>query len=141
MARNSMAYSEVSDMQEKLQELAEEHTEPASIWDIFKFAKPEHNLIFIGLIATAIRGCVWPAFSVIYGQLFKSLSKSLETENPNIDHQITVVAILFVSLGLLSAIATFNSGFMFGKTGEKLTMRLRLESFKVSKNCDKLVNC
>jgi hypothetical protein len=42
-----------------------------------------------------------------------------------------VNAILFVSLGILGGIVTLNSGFFFGKTGERLTMRLRIETFKV----------
>lgn len=119
-------------MYRKLQELAEENTQPASIVDIFKFAKPEHHLIFIGLIATAIRGCVWPVFSIIYGQQFKALSDSLASDHiDEVKHKSVIIAICFAALGLLSAIATFNSGYLFGKTGEKLTMRLRLESFKV----------
>jgi hypothetical protein len=122
----------------KLQELAEDHTEPASMLDIFKFAKPEHPLVFVGLLATIIRGCVWPVFSIIYGRTFKSLSKSLETAHPDVSQQMTINSICFAVLGLTSAIVTFGSGFLFGKTGERLTMRLRLESFKVSQQVLKI---
>lgn len=115
----------------KIQELTEEHTKPATLCDIIRFARPEHHLIWIGLIATIIRGCTWPIFSVVYGRLFKSLSASLSSNHASLNHENMINAICFAALGLMAGIATFNSGFFFGQTGEKLTMRLRIESFKV----------
>ncbi|KAI6183752.1 Multidrug resistance protein pgp-3 [Aphelenchoides bicaudatus] len=132
LARSSYGTTEMSDIevQEMLQVLADEKTKPASIWEIFKFAKPEHKLIFIGLLATAIRGCVWPVFSVIYGRLFKSLSKAIASDHSDVNHQNMINGISFAALGFMGCVVTFGSGFFFGKTGERLTMRLRIECFK-----------
>jgi hypothetical protein len=54
----SLNYALHSTIFRRLEELIEENTEPATLADIWRFAKDEHKFIFIGLIATAFRGRV-----------------------------------------------------------------------------------
>ncbi|ETN72403.1 hypothetical protein NECAME_18876, partial [Necator americanus] len=44
-------------------------------------------------------------------------------------------AILFMALAFVSGITTFSSGSLFGITGEKMAMRLRMDVFK-AKSCN-----
>ncbi|KAJ1346258.1 hypothetical protein KIN20_001011 [Parelaphostrongylus tenuis] len=40
-------------------------------------------------------------------------------------------SVFFILLGIGSGIATFCSGSLFGRTGEKMAMRLRMDVFKL----------
>uniref|UniRef100_A0A914UX02 Uncharacterized protein n=1 Tax=Plectus sambesii TaxID=2011161 RepID=A0A914UX02_9BILA len=102
------------------EELEDEGVSEASLLDILKFARKEWLFLFIAFFFSFIRGLMWPAFSLIYGQIFKTLS------SPDVMEGAVTNAFLFVGLGLVTGAATFLAGWIFGAAGEKLTMRLRL---------------
>uniref|UniRef100_A0A663MRA2 ABC-type xenobiotic transporter n=1 Tax=Athene cunicularia TaxID=194338 RepID=A0A663MRA2_ATHCN len=74
---------------------------------ILALNKPEWLYILLGVIAAAVSGGVHPAFAVLFGK---------------------IIGDFLVSLLLLCSF--INRGFMFGKSGEILTMRLRSLSFR-----------
>jgi ATP-binding cassette subfamily B (MDR/TAP) protein 1 len=95
-----------------------------------KFARPEYIFIFPGLLATLLRGCTWPIFSIIYGRLFKLLSAIIATKSGEVPIQNFIE---FFLLGAGSGVVTFFSGYMLGISGEKLTRRMRRQLFEVSR--------
>ncbi|RCN29758.1 ABC transporter transmembrane region [Ancylostoma caninum] len=107
--------------------MLEEGAMEASLLDIFSYAKPELPMAFLALIITIIRGLTWPLFSIIYGKLFLLLS------NPDPEQLASgsiINAVLFMVLAIGSGLTTFCSGTLFGITGEKMAMRLRMDVFK-----------
>ncbi|KAI6195927.1 Multidrug resistance protein pgp-3 [Aphelenchoides besseyi] len=126
----SKGYKPFENQSEKVEETVAETTPSASLARIFRAARPEHPLIFFGLFATLIRGLSWPVFSIIYGRLFNSLTEALShRKSADFNTQNTINGIAFGVLGAVACICTFFSGYLFGMTGEKLTMRLRIRVF------------
>ncbi|KAI6170210.1 Multidrug resistance protein pgp-3 [Aphelenchoides besseyi] len=122
-------YKSFENQSEKAEETDVETTPSASLAQIFRAARPEHPLIFFGLFATVIRGVSWPVFSIIYGRLFNSLTEALNhRETADFNTQNMINGIAFGVLGAVACICTFFSGYLFGMTGEKLTMRLRIRN-------------
>ncbi|CAL2049482.1 unnamed protein product [Caenorhabditis brenneri] len=114
------------EMESAREEMFEEGAMEASMIDIFKFAKPEKWNIVIALIFTLIRGITWPAFSVVYGQLFKVFAEGGEDLPTN----ALISSLWFLLLAITSGLTTFISGSLLGKTGETMSSRLRLDVFK-----------
>uniref|UniRef100_A0A663MQY4 ABC-type xenobiotic transporter n=1 Tax=Athene cunicularia TaxID=194338 RepID=A0A663MQY4_ATHCN len=94
----------------KKKELEKENLPDVPYSRILALNKPEWLYILLGVIAAAVSGGVHPAFAVLFGK------------------------IIGVSLGFFCkldvAVLSLPQGFMFGKSGEILTMRLRSLSFR-----------
>ncbi len=59
-----------SDTERLEEELKMENARRSNFVEILSYARPEFFLMFIGLFAAAVRGCVMPAFSFFFAQLF-----------------------------------------------------------------------
>ncbi|KAI6197401.1 Multidrug resistance protein pgp-3 [Aphelenchoides besseyi] len=118
---------------EKANDMNENKARAASFYELAKYARPEWLLLVFGLISTLIAGMSWPAFSVIYGQLFNSLSNTMDINvtQSDLDGQILINTASFVTLGLVSGVSTFASGFFLGLVGVRMTGRLRMDAFKI----------
>ncbi|NXX41749.1 MDR1 protein, partial [Tricholaema leucomelas] len=94
---------------------------------ILALNKPEWLYVLLGVIAAAISGAVHPAFAVIFGKIIGAFQE----RDPEIRSKNTLVlSLMFLLLGVIILAAYIIQGFMFGKSGEILTMRLRSLSFK-----------
>ncbi|CAD5212695.1 unnamed protein product [Bursaphelenchus okinawaensis] len=113
-----------------LEERIEDHVKPASIMQILKFAKNERCYLTVGLLCTLVRGCVWPAFSIIYGHLFKTLAKAIDSNGEEVERMNRDMAISYCSLGVISGLFTVLAGIYLGFSGEMLTKRMRLAVYK-----------
>uniref|UniRef100_A0A8C3RZ90 ATP-binding cassette sub-family B member 5 n=1 Tax=Chelydra serpentina TaxID=8475 RepID=A0A8C3RZ90_CHESE len=90
---------------------------------ILALNKPEWLHIFFGVIAAAFSGGVYPAFSVLFGKIIGvNPEKRSKTT--------TLLSLMFLVLAVISLVTHTIQGFMFGKSGEVLTKRLRSLSFK-----------
>ncbi|KAI6212279.1 hypothetical protein M3Y94_00002200 [Aphelenchoides besseyi] len=134
-AFDSQDLEDEEDVTEPLKKDVEQEKRVASLWEIFRFARPEWLLVFFGLLCTCARGAAWPTFAIIYGRIFQSLtiatSQNLtESVVAKIEGENLINGVSFVCLGVVIGIATFAAGFLLAKTGELLTMRLRIQVFK-----------
>ncbi|XP_015281625.1 PREDICTED: ATP-binding cassette sub-family B member 5 [Gekko japonicus] len=90
---------------------------------ILALNKPEFCVIAVGVIAAAIGGCVTPAFAILFGKIIGVYAKK-ESQTR------VLLSLMFLLLGVISLVTYILQGFMFGRSGEALTMRLRSLSFK-----------
>uniref|UniRef100_A0A8C3L6M8 ATP-binding cassette sub-family B member 5 n=1 Tax=Chrysolophus pictus TaxID=9089 RepID=A0A8C3L6M8_CHRPC len=94
---------------------------------ILALNKPEWLYVLLGVIAAAVSGGVHPAFAVIFGKIIGAFQEDdPERRNKN----TLVLSLMFLLLGVITLATYIIQGFMFGKSGEILTMRLRSLSFK-----------
>ncbi|NXP47320.1 MDR1 protein, partial [Heliornis fulica] len=94
---------------------------------ILALNKPEWLCVLLGVIAAAISGGVHPAFAVIFGKIIGAFQ---ETDPEKRNKNTLVLSLMFLLLGVITLAAYIIQGFMFGKSGEMLTMRLRSLSFR-----------
>uniref|UniRef100_A0A8C3LE47 ATP-binding cassette sub-family B member 5 n=1 Tax=Chrysolophus pictus TaxID=9089 RepID=A0A8C3LE47_CHRPC len=110
-----------SSKKKKKKELEEENLPAVPYSRILALNKPEWLYVLLGVIAAAVSGGVHPAFAVIFGKIIGAFQEDdPERRNKN----TLVLSLMFLLLGVITL------GFMFGKSGEILTMRLRSLSFK-----------
>lgn len=114
------------EIQSAREEMIEEGAMEASLIDIFKYAAPEKRSIIVALIFTLARGLTWPAFSIIYGILFKILSEG----GDDMVERSLMNSLWFIFLAVFSSIATVVSGALLGAAGETMSGRLRMDVFK-----------
>ncbi|EGT30541.1 CBN-PGP-3 protein [Caenorhabditis brenneri] len=108
------------------EEMIEEGAMEASLVDIFKYSSPEMRNVLIALVFTLIRGLTWPAFSIVYGQLFKILSAG----GDDVSIKALLNSLWFLLLAFTSGISTLISGGLLGKAGETMSGRLRMDVFR-----------
>ncbi|NXS93696.1 MDR1 protein, partial [Jacana jacana] len=94
---------------------------------ILALNKPEWLYVLVGVIAAAVSGGVHPAFAVIFGKIIGAFQ---ETDPEKRSKNTVVLSLMFLLLGVITLAAYIIQGFMFGKSGEILTMRLRSLSFR-----------
>ncbi|XP_009482160.2 ATP-binding cassette sub-family B member 5 [Pelecanus crispus] len=111
----------------KKKELEEENLPAVPYLRILALNKPEWLYVLLGVIAAAISGGVHPAFAVIFGKIIGAFQ---ETDPEKRSKNTLVLSLMFLLLGVITLAAYIIQGFMFGKSGEILTMRLRSLSFR-----------
>ncbi|XP_068065362.1 ATP-binding cassette sub-family B member 5 isoform X1 [Anomalospiza imberbis] len=111
----------------KQKEVEEENLPPVPYLKILALNKPEWFYVLLGVIAAAVIGAVHPAFAVIFGKIIGAFQE----RDPEKRSKYTVLlSLIFLLLGVIILAAYIIQGFMFGKSGETLTMRLRSLSFR-----------
>ncbi|KAM6338977.1 ATP-binding cassette sub-family B member 5 [Podargus strigoides] len=111
----------------KKKELQEENLPAVPYSRILTLNKPEWLYVLLGVVAAAISGGVHPAFAVIFGKIIGAFQ---ETDPEKRSKNTLVLSLMFLLLGVITLATYIIQGFMFGKSGEILTMRLRSLSFK-----------
>uniref|UniRef100_A0A672TX15 ABC-type xenobiotic transporter n=1 Tax=Strigops habroptila TaxID=2489341 RepID=A0A672TX15_STRHB len=106
-----------------LNSLLEENLPAVPYSRILALNKPEWLYVLLGVIAAAVLGGVHPTFALVYG---KVIGVNPEKRSKN----TLLLSLMFLLLGVITLAAYIVQGFMFGKSGEILTMRLRSLSFK-----------
>ncbi|XP_039378223.1 ATP-dependent translocase ABCB1-like [Mauremys reevesii] len=116
-----------SEKKKKTKEKEEENLPAVPYSRILALNKPEWLHIFFGVIAAAFSGGVHPAFAVIFGKIIGAFQ---ETDPEKRSKNTTLLSLMFLVLAVISLVTHIIQGFMFGKSGEVLTKRLRSLSFK-----------
>ncbi|XP_041322473.1 ATP-binding cassette sub-family B member 5 [Pyrgilauda ruficollis] len=111
----------------KQKEVEEENLPAVPYLKILALNKPEWFYVLLGVIAAAVIGAVHPAFAVIFGKIIGAFQ---ETDPEKRSKNTVLLSLIFLVLGVIILAAYIIQGFMFGKSGETLTMRLRSLSFR-----------
>uniref|UniRef100_A0A8C4WYI1 Uncharacterized protein n=1 Tax=Eptatretus burgeri TaxID=7764 RepID=A0A8C4WYI1_EPTBU len=99
----------------------EEDVPQMSFWKILAWNKPELVLILFGLFASILNGGVPPAFGFFFGKII-GVRMTLHIYT----NVVRVLKFFFMFLLFFFML----QGYMFGRSGELLTMRLRSQVFK-----------
>ncbi|XP_064267922.1 ATP-binding cassette sub-family B member 5 isoform X1 [Passer domesticus] len=111
----------------KQKEVEEENLPAVPYLKILALNKPEWFYVLLGVIAAAVIGAVHPAFAVIFGKIIGAFQ---ERDPEKRSKNTVLLSLIFLVLGVIILAAYIIQGFMFGKSGETLTMRLRSLSFR-----------
>ncbi|NXV68530.1 MDR1 protein, partial [Molothrus ater] len=109
------------------EEFYEENLPAVPYLKILALNKPEWFYVLLGVIAAAVIGAVHPAFAVIFGKIIGAFQ---ERDPEKRSKNTVLLSLIFLLLGVIILAAYIIQGFMFGKSGETLTMRLRSLSFR-----------
>ncbi|XP_053120882.1 bile salt export pump isoform X2 [Hemicordylus capensis] len=105
----------------------EEKIEPANAARILKYSAPEWPYMVFGSLGAAINGSVNPLYALLFSQILGTFSMPDKEEQRS---QINSICLLFVCVGVVSFCTQFLQGYMFAKSGELLTRRLRKVGFQ-----------
>ncbi|XP_012063835.1 PREDICTED: multidrug resistance protein homolog 49-like [Atta cephalotes] len=98
----------------------------APMMRIFGLNKPEWPLNLIGCLAAATVGASFPAFAVLFGDIYGILNLP---DAEKVMKETIFLSILFIVVGLITGIGTFLQMHMFGLAGVRMTTRIRKMAF------------
>ncbi|XP_028835614.1 multidrug resistance protein 1 [Denticeps clupeoides] len=105
----------------------EEKLPEVSFSKILALNKPEWPYLTIGMLASFVGGGVYPCVAITFAKIIGVFSET----DPEVKRQKTLMfSLIFLLIGGVAFVTYFLEGFMFGKSGELLTMRLRVQTFK-----------
>ncbi|XP_076826867.1 LOW QUALITY PROTEIN: ATP-dependent translocase ABCB1-like [Brachyhypopomus gauderio] len=94
---------------------------------ILALNKPEWPYLVVGTLAHFVGGAVQPCVGILFAKITGVFAET----DPDVQREKTLMfCLLFLPLGAVAVITHFFQGYMFGKSGENLTMRLRTQVFK-----------
>ncbi|XP_066441409.1 ATP-binding cassette sub-family B member 5-like isoform X1 [Eleutherodactylus coqui] len=127
LSNGKFSMSEKDEEEDKEEETKEEKLPSISFFKILSLNKSEWPYMLIGILAAAINGAVHPAFAIMFSKIIAVFAIN---EDETIQREINIYSIVIAVIGLVSFFSFFLQGFMFGRSGEVLTMRLRQRAFK-----------
>ncbi|XP_076760464.1 multi drug resistance 49 isoform X2 [Xylocopa sonorina] len=106
----------------------EEHEKAydAPMMRIFGLNKPEWPFNLIGCLAAAMVGASFPAFAVLFGEVYYVLGLQDADE---VRRETVNFSILFLIVGVVTGVGTFLQMYMFGLAGVRMTTRIRKMAF------------
>ncbi|XP_063309202.1 LOW QUALITY PROTEIN: ATP-binding cassette sub-family B member 5 [Pelobates fuscus] len=128
-SKTSLEYGPLEHMkeEERTGEKEEKYPPNVSFFKLLKLNKSEWPYILVGSLAAVLNGSAHPIFSILFA---KSLAIFGLNDPDRIRSQIDIYSLIIVFVGVLSFFSFFAQGFMFGRSGEVLTMKLRKMAFK-----------
>uniref|UniRef100_A0A3Q2XLB5 ATP-binding cassette, sub-family B (MDR/TAP), member 4 n=1 Tax=Hippocampus comes TaxID=109280 RepID=A0A3Q2XLB5_HIPCM len=107
--------------------LQSENVPPVSFLKVMRFNLSEWPYILVGTICASINGAMQPLFAVIFSKIITVFA---EPDLNVVQQKSLFFSLMFAVIGAVSFVTMFLQGFCFGKSGELLTMKLRLAAFK-----------
>ncbi|XP_073533909.1 ATP-binding cassette sub-family B member 5-like isoform X5 [Phyllobates terribilis] len=124
--KNNIQESKEEDQNEAQNE--EEDSLPnISFSKLLKLNQSEWPYIMVGILASIINGGGHPAFCIVFAKMIALFGYD---DLDRIKRESDLYCIMFAVIGVVSFFTYFLQGFMFGRSGEVLTMRLRHLAFK-----------
>ncbi|XP_069814912.1 ATP-binding cassette sub-family B member 5-like isoform X2 [Dendropsophus ebraccatus] len=127
MSSGTLSISDKGEEEYKEEETEEKKLPKISFFKILKLNKSEWPYIMFGILCAMINGGAHPAFSVLFAKVIAIFGSS---NSETIQQDINLYSIIVAVIGVVSFFTYFLQGFMFGRSGEVLTMRLRQMAFK-----------
>ncbi|XP_054477289.1 ATP-binding cassette, sub-family B (MDR/TAP), member 4 [Anoplopoma fimbria] len=128
---SSFAASEgEKEVKDKLKDSETEEDESVSLMsfpDLLKLNRNEWPYILVGTICATFNGAMQPLFAIIFSKIITVFA---EPDPDIIREKASFYSLMFVVIGAITFVSMFLQGFCFGKSGEILTLRLRLGAFK-----------
>ncbi|KAM7420780.1 hypothetical protein PAMA_015143 [Pampus argenteus] len=117
---------------EKLRDLTEKEDEdenvpPVSFLKVMRLNLPEWPYIVLGTISAVINGMMQPLFAVIFSKI---ITVFIEPDPEIVRKRSEFFSLMFAAIGGITFITMFLQGYCFGKSGEILTLKMRLRAFK-----------
>ncbi|CAH1787977.1 unnamed protein product [Owenia fusiformis] len=125
VSRTAMSAEDEDAMDEMAEEVKTD--ENPSFQRILRMNAPEWPYILTGCIAALINGGEQPVFAVIFSEL---LNVFTDTDLKKQERDAQLYSLIFVGIGVVILFTQWIQGYMFGLSGEQLTMRLRGMTFK-----------
>ncbi|XP_057689868.1 ATP-dependent translocase ABCB1-like [Corythoichthys intestinalis] len=97
-----------------------------SFFSVMRLNGSEWPYILVGTIFSILNGIVMPMFEII---LSKYIVVFIDPNQEEVRRKSLILSIIFAVLGVASFFTLFFEGFCFGKSGEILTMKMRLATF------------
>nr|QKW91241.1 P-glycoprotein [Gambusia affinis] len=105
----------------------EEDVPIVSFFRVLRLNASEWPYILVGLICATINGAIQPLFAVLFSKIITVFA---ETDEKVVRERSNFFSLMFVAIGVVCFFTMFLQGFCFGKSGEILTLKLRLSAFK-----------
>ncbi|XP_018541648.1 ATP-binding cassette, sub-family B (MDR/TAP), member 4 [Lates calcarifer] len=105
----------------------DENVPPVSFLKIMRLNLSEWPYMLVGTICAIINGAMQPLFAVIFSKIITVFA---EPDPDDIRMKSTFFSLMFAAIGGVSFFTMFLQGYCFGKSGEILTLKLRLGAFK-----------
>uniref|UniRef100_A0A3Q0RYQ1 ATP-binding cassette sub-family B member 5 n=1 Tax=Amphilophus citrinellus TaxID=61819 RepID=A0A3Q0RYQ1_AMPCI len=107
--------------------MQDEDVPPVSFLKVMALNTSELPYILLGTICATINGAMQPAFAFVFSKIITVFA---ETNKDIVRERSEFFSLMFVAIGGVSFVTMFLQGFCFGKSGEVLTLKLRLGAFK-----------
>ncbi|ELU17748.1 hypothetical protein CAPTEDRAFT_209638 [Capitella teleta] len=125
MQNESGVYYQLVTNQTKDAKPEDEASEP-ELRRIMRMNAPEWKIIVVGCFAALVAGGIQPASAVLYTQI---LSIFEELDPQKMRDEGTKLALMYLGIGAVSALASVTLQISFSQSGTRLTMRLRKLAF------------
>uniref|UniRef100_A0A3P8Q775 ATP-binding cassette, sub-family B (MDR/TAP), member 4 n=1 Tax=Astatotilapia calliptera TaxID=8154 RepID=A0A3P8Q775_ASTCA len=107
--------------------LEDEDVPPVSFLKVMTLNTSELPYILLGTLCAIINGAMQPAFAVVFSKIINVFA---EPDQDIVRQRSVFFSLMFAAIGAVSFVTMFLQGFCFGKSGEVLTLTLRLRAFK-----------
>ncbi|CAI5662357.1 unnamed protein product [Oreochromis niloticus] len=107
--------------------LEDEDVPPVSFLKVMALNTSELPYILLGTLCAIINGAMQPAFAVVFSKI---INVFIEPDQDVVRQRSVFFSLMFAAIGAVSFVTMFLQGFCFGKSGEVLTLKLRLGAFK-----------
>nr|AKC42134.1 ABCB1 [Petromyzon marinus] len=121
-AKESDLAKEDGEDNKETEQILEVKIPKVSFWKVLALNKKEWPYITLGTLCAGVNGALQPAFAVIFSRIIGVFA---ETDLVKREEQSNLYSLLFLVLGIVSFVTFFLQGFLFGRSGELLTMKLR----------------
>jgi ATP-binding cassette subfamily B (MDR/TAP) protein 1 len=121
------AYDARTTEQERIKKTVKQQRAP--VWKVLKHMRQEWNYLGVGIIGSAISGCVFPLYAFCFSRIVAILSVPGKEILPSPLGGNNLFAFLFIMIGIGAFIGTFTQLTAFEVSGEKFTRRLRAQVF------------
>ncbi|KAK3766077.1 hypothetical protein RRG08_002313 [Elysia crispata] len=129
MARKGIFFDLVSSQKPSLKGIlvGKVNVAPNTWRRIFKLSKPEWIFVFLGSLAAFANGAMQPAWSLVFAEAVEAYAHESKSHQKD---KMRDLSLLAVGIGFGNFFSYFLQEYMFGISGETLTMRVRTMLFK-----------